>query len=147
MYESFDDYLEYLESHRDQIPKDVYDFIIDPRRHTLDDPGSLHDSWLESLSISEHRNSPSTATLTLRLLGQQHDRYLILTYSDIVTYNITGDRTPFYAATYHGDVLYHEIRVSDDSKLTHEIEFATESSFIVTCNHLSFEEKLIEQSR
>jgi hypothetical protein len=44
-------YLEYLHTIRHDLPRHIYDFASDPRHFDLSSTSSLHDAWLESLSV------------------------------------------------------------------------------------------------
>ena len=146
MYESFDKYIKYMEMNKDQFPNHVYEFAIDPERHILQSPHSLHDAWLTSFTIQENRNlirpfEPSPS-IELVLLGQMHDRDIVLNYSGIEWYEIGGRKNQYnWGDTYHGDIEAHQVRLEGNSIL-HEIEFVSESKITVTCKDFTCSEKM-----
>jgi len=146
MYDSFDDYLEYLKRNKDKFPANVYEFAIDINRHILESPHSFHDSWLTSITIKENRNKEQpfepTPSIEIVLLGQMHDRDIILTHEGIESYSINGHKKPYnWGDTFQGDISCHEIRINKDGQITHEIEFVSESRIIIACRKF----KCVEQ--
>lgn len=135
---SFQLYRDYLERNKERFPLSVFEFSYDLERHTLNSPHSLHDSWLTSITVRENRKGgrpfEPDPTIELILLGQMHDRDIVLTYRGIVSYVVTGNRNPYnYADTFLGDISCHEVRVTDAGFLMHEIEFVSDSRIIITC--------------
>ncbi len=146
MYESFSEYRKYLEVHKDRFPSHVYEFAIDENRHNLSSPHSLHDSWMTSITIKENRNASRPfdpkPTIEITLLGQMHDREIVLSYSGIESYNIEGLKNPYNSGdTYQGDVSCHEVRLNSNGLLIHEILFASESKIMVVCSDIRCEER------
>jgi len=131
-------YLDALASFRHLLPSHVAEFAADESRFTLNDPRSLHDAWLESLTVQESRassESPSCTSIELVLLGQQHDRHIVIQYVDVRQYSLRHaplSDMKFHDAA-HGDIFTHEVRVEDDGYITHEICFVTDSVFLVCC--------------
>lgn len=147
MYESFKDYIQYMEENRIKFPSHVFEFATDVNRHNLDSPHSLHDAWMTSIKIKENRNPKRPfepkPTIELELLGQKHDRAILLSYSGIESYTIKGLRNPFnWGDTYHGDISCHEVRVNDEGLLVHEILFVSESVIIIVCEDFQCSERL-----
>ena len=132
MFESFDSYRAYLEAHKDVFPEHIYEFASSEERHNLSSPHSLHDSWLSSLSIKEPRgpggegrNLPS---VEVALLGQMHDRTIVLQYHKVHSYQISGTKNPYnWADTFHGDVSMHVIIVRSELTFLHRITFVSGS--------------------
>ena len=117
------------------MPAQLFEFASNPEHYELNNPRSLHDTWVTSLTIAENRNKqrPFEATLaiTLKLLGQQHDRDIVLTYNNVESYELIGHKNGFnYNDTFHGDVLTHEISLVHE-QYQHTIELRSGSKFTV----------------
>jgi hypothetical protein len=145
----FGDYLQALESYRDQLPPEVAAFACDETRFALHHPSSLHDAWVEQISICESRamdQKPSAISIVLTLLGPMHDRWIILTYEEVSTYLITGGKNPNSTPhTLHGDIWTHEVRLSKQQEVVHEIAVGDGGSIEVTCKMFQVEERAITQ--
>ena len=147
MYESFDDYKNYIEANKDKLASHVYEFAIDINRHNLDSQHSLHNSWMTSITIKENRNKKRPfdpePKIEIKLLGQMHDRDIILSYSGIENYQIKGLKNPYnWADTYQGDISCHEVRLDEQGLLIHEILFVSESTITITCKDFWCTERL-----
>jgi hypothetical protein len=143
----FKKYLSYLLNIQDQLPEAVYEFASDETRHDSSSPGSLHDAWLSKIAIVESRNGNTPfeprVSLELTLLGPQHDRDMILTYSSVAEYEIAGKRNEFsYGDTFHGDIDQHEIKLAD-KKIQHTIWFHSASIIRIKFAEFSIEEQLL----
>lgn len=134
----WDRYFEAFAKYRDRLPRHIADFGADFERFTLNHPKSLHDSWLESIHVREIRavgETPSSADIQLTLLGQQHDRHIVIRYQGVTSYQVHGTQGDFhYFETFHGDVFTHEVRVADNGSIVHEIAFVTGSTILITCS-------------
>ncbi|RMH89362.1 hypothetical protein EA797_15675 [Stutzerimonas zhaodongensis] len=136
LFESFDNYVSYLEAHKSSFPEHIYAFASSEERHNLTSPHSLHDSWLSSISIrelrrpeSEGRNLPS---IEIELLGPMHDRTIVLQYQEVHSYQISGAMNQYnWADTFHGDVSAHAILACGESKFLHCITFVSGSKIEV----------------
>ena len=145
MYKSFDEYLVYMEKNKDLFPTAIYQFATDVCRHKLDSPHSLHDSWLTSITFKENRNKERPfnpkQTLEIILLGQMHDRDIYLKYEGVSVYRIevsNGNSND----TFLGDLLKHEIKVTESKSFTHELEFASKSSIFIEFTNLKCNENV-----
>jgi hypothetical protein len=91
---AFQAYTAYLESIRHALPKSAYDFAAAPWHYDYTDHRCPHDSWLESLTISEpalgSRKEIRHVDIVLRLLGAFHDGALELSYSSVSSYSFSG---------------------------------------------------------
>jgi len=149
-------YLEYVETIRDSLPEHIYQFASSEKYFTLNSPHSLHDSWLNSVEIREFRNGERpfdpVVGITLKLLGQHHDRIIILDYEEVVQYIFEGSRdvegqSGFrYGDTFHGDVFTHEVRLSEKGTLIHEIVYVTESFLLIECKNFTYKEEILDPS-
>jgi hypothetical protein len=137
----FDPYFAYLATISSHLPAEVAAFASDPAHYTLDDPQSLHDAWLEHLSVLE----PATGTraeirqteLVLTFLGPRHDRMQILHYSSVREYRIEG----IAVARGHGDLLLHEVRLGVSGTVIHELRFANGSWISGDCASFRYHEE------
>jgi hypothetical protein len=136
----FDPYFVYLGTIRECFAEHVYAFASDRAHYALDSPRSLHDAWLEELTLTEVTPSKSpqdrTTQLTLRLLGPMHDRIHVLHYHGVRGYRLEAGMT----ARGHGDVLVHEVRLNELGVLIHEILFASGARIVIECADLRYEE-------
>ena len=146
----FKRYSAYIASIREMIPADVYSFASDSRYFDLNSHSSLHDSWLESLTIREvasgERKEIRRMEVAICLLGPFHDRRIHLHYSGVTLY--TFDAPPHYGEQRfehraHGDLFTHEIRLGHDGLLIHELLFENDSTFLIECSGLRHSEEMI----
>jgi len=115
-------YIDYLKSIRDSLPSGVYAFAS-AAWHYDDGARGLHDSWLESLNISEHasgeRSQNRAIEIRIRLLGAYHDRRIELIYEGVRSYSLEtppGFKFPPTHKTGQGDWVIDEIRLSGREK-------------------------------
>ena len=138
----YENYLQALKSYQSSLPKKVLEFASDLTRFELNGASSLHDCWLKELLIEES-GSPSQTEVTLRLLGQMHDRIISIKYREVVAYSITRtatDNSP-YPNPDQDDLYTHEIRVSDDGHVLHEILFVSDKSILIECKTFDVSEE------
>src|SRR5215813_13322025 len=124
-------YHDYSKSIRENLPPAVYDFAA-AAWHYDDGARGLHDSWLESLSISElasgERSQHRAIEIQVRLLSAYHDRRIELIYDGVRNYSLETSpeyKSPPTRKTGHGDWLIDEIRLSERNLVLHEIEFSS----------------------
>jgi hypothetical protein len=120
---AFRRYRDYLQSLRNSFPPSAHalatsDWYFNPHDHR-----SPHDAWLEALDLSElssgERGRERSLSLRVRLLGAYHDGHIELRYPKVFSYALNvshGDHG-------HCDWRYDELRVSEQGKLIHEIEW------------------------
>ena len=109
-------YRAYVDSIRDQLPAHVYAFASNMGHFDLTSHSSLHDAWLESLTVREaatgERNEIRRLEIHLCLLGPFHDRRIHLRYTGVARYRFD---TPAkygesrYEHTAHGDLFTHDV--------------------------------------
>lgn len=114
MNSNFDKYISDLVSNKTKLPAQLFAFATNLDRYELNHPRSLHDSWVTSLTIAENRNPKrpfdTWLSISLNLLGQQHDRDILLTYKNVKSYELVGRENELnYNDTFHGDVLTHKV--------------------------------------
>ena len=143
-------YSAYVATIQKMIPAHVYSFASDSRHFDLDSHSSLHDAWLESLTVREvasgERKEIRRMEIAICLLGPFHDRRIHLHYSGVSLY--TFDSPPHYGEqkledTAHGNLFTHEIRLGHDDLLIHELLFENGSTFLIECSDLRHSEEMI----
>lgn len=143
---TFEKYFAYLNGIKDKLPAHVYEFASDLRRYELNDALSLHDSWITSLTIRENRARSRpfkpAPSIELVLLGQRHDREMVLEYYDVQSYRIEGHKNPTnWLDTFHGDVTHHEVSVSDEGSILHELVCRSGSVLCIKCKDFKCTER------
>lgn len=138
MYQSFDDYLKYMHDNREKFSDHVFAFATDVNRHRLDSPHTLHDTWVTAITFKENRNKTRPfepkPTIEIELLGQMHDRDIILTYFEIEKYQFEGFKNSHNLRdTFLGDISAHQVLLNQDGSLLHEILFASKSIINIVC--------------
>jgi hypothetical protein len=142
----FGKYKAYLESVEHAMPKHVYAFAADAAHYDLTSHSSLHDAWLESMTVREvatgARSEVRRLEITMQLLGPYHDRHIHLRYEGVTAYrNEMPSRhgEARYEHTAHGDVFTHEVAISDSGLLTHEWSFERGTLYIECSNIVHWE--------
>ena len=136
----FDRYARYVESIRDRLPKHVHAFASDPRFFNITSNSSLHDAWLESFTVREaasgQRHEIRRLEIQILLLGPFHDLRTRLHYTDVIGYSAFAPAKPGhprYEHTAHGNLITHEVRLSDNGGLIHEILFERDATILIEC--------------
>ena len=143
-------YSRYVESIRDRLPADVFAFASDSRYFDLSSHSSLHDAWLESLTVREvasgERQEIRGMEIAISLLGPFHDRRIRLHYTGVTRYTFGAPPRygePRYEHTAHGDLITHEIRLGRDGLLVHELLFERDATFLIECSDIRHSEERI----
>jgi hypothetical protein len=140
-------YFEYLKSIQDKLPNDVYKFASDIVHYSFEDYSSLHDAWLDQCSIKEvdkdEHFEQRHIVIDLKFLGAFHDRMISLSYIDVINYSIIMPEDNMLCKG-HGDLLIHEIRLSNRDNIIHELIFSTNSIFLIECKNININEELLK---
>ena len=146
----FGRYSAYVASIREALPPHVYAFASDPRHFDLSSHSSLHDSWLETLTVREaasgERQEIRRMEVSLCLLGPFHDLRIHLHYTGVTRYELTAPPRygeARYEHTAHGDLYTHEIRLGHDGLLIHELLFERGATLLVECADIRHSEESI----
>ena len=146
----FTRYSAYVASIQHKLPPHVYSFASDPRYFDLSSHSSLHDAWLETLTVREAaggaRHEVRRMEVALCLLGPFHDRRIHLHYTGVTRYSFTAPPRygePRYEYTAHGDLLTHEIRLGHDGLLIHELLFERDAALLIECSDIRHSEENI----
>jgi hypothetical protein len=133
---NFEDYIKYLNSIKEYISIELYDFVINPERHNLHEK-SLHDSRIEKIEFnSELKEYPYISNMVITLLGE--GRKFILYFKSIEQYKIiqkTG--TDMYM-----DLITYEISIKNKKQKT--LEFRAKFSFggiMIICKEIKIKEE------
>lgn len=138
-------YLEEFSKIRHKFPDEVVQFVEDENRFCLQAGESLHDAWIESLVVRERRSLGDVASgceISLELLGQLHDRRIVLCYREVKAYSVEGLGCACWNS-FHGDIYTHEVRLSDDGFVIHEIVGADGFRIQVECETFQVDEKML----
>ena len=139
--EDFEKYLEYLNTIKDKLPKDILEFVSDQNRHNFS-KHSLHDSWVKSFECSSNFETKTT-TITLTLSGAYFDREFRFYFQNVSKYKIFQqmiDQCP--------DLITYEIGIETDSnneeKLVFRAAFSGEEAEIeIFSTQIEFYEHII----
>ena len=143
-------YHAYVEVIKERLPPHIYAFASDFRYFDLTSHSSLHDSWLESLTVREaaqgERNEIRRLEVAICLLGPFHDLRIHLQYTGVTRYSFS---TPArysdsrYEHTAHGDLFTHEVRLGHEGLLVHELLFERDATFLIECSDIRHSEEKI----
>ena len=125
-YYNFQDYLNYLDGIKSYLSPEIIDFATDVKNYDLSSPNSLHDAWLENISINEissgERKEKRCTEVVLHLLGPQHDRSINLTYSNVLHLNLNNNDELLLG---WGDLINHNFSFDvSQSCVVHKIFFS-----------------------
>jgi len=138
----FDAYQKYLADNRTSIPPSAYEFAAADWHYNPQDPRCPHDSWVESLQISEEHlpqiDRQDGIKIQLMLLGAYHDGQIRIIYEGVKSYsfNLLPDS---FEIKHHGDWIIDEIRLSENGWLIHEIEFWLKGRWQIECKDIKYE--------
>ena len=130
-------YFNYLNSNREAMPTEVFEFALDQRNYDLTSHQSLHDAWLEWILVSEPatgaRSEIRSTQIECRFLGPYHDQFIEIKYLGVSSYKLlSADQSSTNNAVAHGDLLMHEVRV-DGAHVIHEMVFSNGATFEIMC--------------
>ncbi|MEL6449430.1 MAG: hypothetical protein AAFQ62_15965 [Pseudomonadota bacterium] len=121
---SFQRYREYLKRHTEEFPRGAFSLATSDWWFSLDDRRSPNDAWLERFEVLEvgsgDRSAERATSVRVELLGAFHDMDLTLVYSGVSALWLDA----VAIADGHHDWRYDEFRISDEGRLTHEIEWS-----------------------
>jgi len=122
---AFESYANYLQAHKAQFPPSAYALATSDWYFDCQDRRCPHDSWLESMIVSEpskgERSENRASKLTVLLLGAFQDGHIEFVYSDVRSYSLSMQNL----RNGHGDWRYDEFRLSEGGAVIHEIEWAS----------------------
>jgi hypothetical protein len=141
----FDAYADYLDRNRGVFPPSALSFALADWHYDFNSHQCPHDTWLESITISEQSESNHTEnrhiSISLRLLGSFGDGYLELKYKNVLNYSINLS-TPLDDAPAtkigHGEWMIDEVRLSKRRLVIHEIRFSAGSHWTIECGDIEY---------
>lgn len=149
----FDSYRAYLETIRDRLPESVFTFASSRGHFDFESHSSLHDAWLETLTVSESASGANGEVRKLEvhlcLLGPYHDRRIRLHYTGVSQYSfIVPARydVPRYSHTAHGNLFTHEITLGHKGLILHELVFERDATLLIECADIKHSEEAIAPS-
>jgi hypothetical protein len=135
----YQEYRAYLDSIANNLPVAAREFALADWRLNPNDHKCPHDSWVEYLKLFEsasgERRENRLLQIEVRLLGAYHDGYLDLSYKNVRNYSFVT----LNPQQNHGDWLWDEIRLSENSFVLHEIEFRNGAEWLIECEDVGFE--------
>ncbi len=136
-------YFNYLDTIKGLLSDNVADLVCDQRRYDLSSAESLHDAWLINYSVDELHDEGNIRSryckITIKLLGPFHDREFILTYNNIVSYDVSVNESTNLEKG-HGDLIVHEFYLSDEGNYMHELLFSSGLVISIECKSINFVE-------
>lgn len=137
---AWSNYCNYLESVKSLLPGSAYEFASAPWHYDFHDHRAPHDGWVEEVLIREpalgERKEKRSLEVFVLLLGAYHDGHIELRYSEVDSYSLTSGVS---IGLGHGDWLYDEIRLSDQGRVLHEVEWSRGGSWLIECGDVSYE--------
>jgi hypothetical protein len=139
------EYFNYLDTIKGLLSDNIAGLVCDHKRYDLSSAESLHDAWLVNYSVDELHDEGNVRSrfckITVKLLGPFHDREFILTYDNVVSYNVSesGDSN---LEKGHGDLIVHELRLSEAGNYTHELLFSSGLVINIESKSIKFIEKI-----
>lgn len=139
-------YRQYLDSIRDKLPKTTADFALADWHYNSDDHKCPHDSWVESINISEplinETKSERRIDISVRLLGAFHDGNIQLDYKNVTSYKLEAPNDAEYKKyrerSGHGDWLIDEVRLTESGNVFHEVIFRWGAQWSIECEELEY---------
>src|SRR5688572_8590735 len=87
--EAFHEYSKYLNKIKNKITQSVFEFATSAWHYNFEDHRTLHDSWLQYVTINEHINR--TTKVNIRLLGAFQDLFIDIEYQNVKKFKISRD--------------------------------------------------------
>lgn len=140
----FDAYYLYLDSVKNELPENTYNFAVNDWHYNFEDYKCPHDSWIENFLIKEKTDATQSKSvdMELRLLGAYHNGNIIINYLEVSSYklewNFFQEKKTDSKKLWHGDWMIDEISLSDSGKVIHEIEFRFDGYWIIECKEVNY---------
>ncbi len=141
--QDFSDYLIYLETIKNKLPKKLYDFVRDINRHNFEKT-SLHDSWLKDFKVKTNFEK-RISIISLVLFGSYHDREFHFLFEEVEQYTLSQG-----VRDVSRDLITFEVGVENNCYDKEQIVFrayfpAKEEKIEIYCNNINIEEIIVEK--
>ena len=133
----------YLQTVLDKLPPGARSFSEAAWHYDFKDSRCPHDSWVETVHISEPADGETKndrgLDIYVKLLGAYHDGLIELRYKGVFQYDMAGDSDETRPKIHrpHGDWLIDEIRLSEKGRVIHEIKF-TRATWLIECEDIAY---------
>lgn len=138
----YDRYFAYLKTIRDLLGENLYQFAADEGRHDLFSKTTLHDAWIDTLTLQTPYGAiperTNQETIRLTLLGPYHDRQIVLRYYGVTKFTMDFG---FSGNSSKRDLLCHELR-HEAGRVIHEFLFDRELTMEIHCKDMRYEDIL-----
>lgn len=128
-----DDYWSYLESIKEKIPLELFNFLRNEDRYVPTNENCLHDSWIREIKISEKKDKRTI--IQIALLGPFHDRIFKFVFSDVNKFKSKLKEKNF------GDLLMHEFWLDGNNFFNYDFQLEN-GSISINCSKIDFSEVL-----
>ena len=136
---NFEDYVRYLDSVKEYIPIELYNFIVEPERHGLCGK-SLHDSRIERIEFS-HNFVDDESNMIIILFGE--NRKFVLRFFKIKEYRIKQ----IAEKDGYTDLITYEIFVKNKGEKT--LGFRAEfggGEIAIVCKEIQIKERMMSNN-
>jgi len=145
-------YETYLQGVRDLLPESVYEYATAPWHYDIHDHRCPHDAWVEEVLLRELsrgvEHERRELKMHVRLLGAYHDGHIEFDYANVRRYqfdvDVATDKPPTESG--HGNWVVDEVRVSESGLVLHEVEFSSNSRWLIECREFSYAWKPLSSS-
>jgi hypothetical protein len=82
----------------------------------------------------------------LSFLGPFHDLRIHLLYTGVIAYSFikpAHSQSPMSGKRWHSDLWTHEIRLTPEGRLAHEMLFVSDATFLIECSDIRHSEELL----
>jgi len=137
-------YKKYLESIRNRLPENVFEYATASWHYNRNDLRCPHDARLLRMQFEENVEDENFSIIIL-LKGAYSRAQLQYRYNNVAHYKLgESNKLKPPVESYHGDFLMDEIALSKSGRVIHEILFSKGSKFFIECS--TFEYKYVAEA-
>lgn len=140
---AWDAYRDYLSRFKQTSAGLSCGFVFEEWYYDYSDPRSPHDSWIESIAISEkaiHKRADRETSISVTALGAFHDRVLLFQYESVSRYSMENMDTGNGG---HGDWLVDEFEFLPGDLIKHHIRFACGGEVEIVARAIKFDFRVL----